>query len=65
MRSTESAGLKLTVVEVPEDVVNLIEAMVTRKERNEGLAGSVSATIVTATEPVFPPPPPPPPPVFL
>src|SRR6267378_2442225 len=29
IRSTVSAGFRLTVVEVPEDVVNLIDAMVT------------------------------------
>src|ERR1700682_2389826 len=56
IRSTVSAGFRLTVVEVPEDVVNLIDAIVTGKVRSEGLAGRVSATMVTAPEPLPVPP---------
>src|ERR1700675_4668574 len=52
IRSTVSAGLRLTVVAVPEAGVKVIDAMVTWKERSEGLAGRVSAPMVRATEPL-------------
>src|SRR5882757_5507859 len=52
IKSTVSAGLRFTVVEVPVEVVNLMDVIVTRNVRSEGLAGSVSATMVTATVPL-------------
>src|SRR6266480_576862 len=54
IRSTVSAGFRLTVVAVPEAGVNVTDAIVTWKVSSAGLAGSVSATMVTATVPVLP-----------
>src|SRR6266568_956971 len=46
------AGLRVTLWLVPAEEVKVIPMMVTWRLRMEGLAGRVSATMVTLTEPL-------------
>ena len=60
IRSTTRGGLKLMVCVAPVVGVRTKDEMLTVKDKIEGWAGRVSATMVRLMEPVPLPPPPPP-----
>jgi hypothetical protein len=55
MRSTTGEPLSVKACCLPPEVIRAIPVTVTLKVKREGLAGSVSATMVKLTEPVPPP----------